>query len=99
MSHVEAIYRRGVFQPLQPVDLNEDQRVRLSIEPPAAGAPAAGLLSASLDIAIKYDRAVYDALFIALAQDRSARAVTADEPLFNVTHSDFPKVILLRDWR
>ena len=33
MSHVEAIYRRGVFEPLEPVTLREEQRVRLSFEP------------------------------------------------------------------
>ena len=33
MSQIEAIYRHGVFEPLQPVDLKEDQRVRLSFEP------------------------------------------------------------------
>ena len=32
MSHVEAVYRHGVFQPLGPVDLADDQRVRLNIE-------------------------------------------------------------------
>jgi predicted DNA-binding antitoxin AbrB/MazE fold protein len=32
MSHVEAIFRRGVFEPLGPVDLQEEQRVQLSIE-------------------------------------------------------------------
>src|SRR5437870_13859669 len=31
--------------------------------------PAAPLLDKGFDIAIKYDRAVYDALFVALAQD------------------------------
>jgi predicted DNA-binding antitoxin AbrB/MazE fold protein len=33
MSHVEAIYRHGVFEPLEKVDLPEEQRVQLSIEP------------------------------------------------------------------
>ena len=33
MSQIEAIYRHGVFEPLEPVDLKEEQRVRLSIEP------------------------------------------------------------------
>jgi predicted DNA-binding antitoxin AbrB/MazE fold protein len=33
MSQIEAIYRHGVFEPLEPVNLQEDQRVRLSIEP------------------------------------------------------------------
>jgi len=34
MSPIEAIYRHGVFEPLEPVNnLEEEQRVRLSIEP------------------------------------------------------------------
>jgi predicted DNA-binding antitoxin AbrB/MazE fold protein len=33
MSQIEAILRHGVFEPLEPVDLKEEQRVRLSIEP------------------------------------------------------------------
>jgi predicted DNA-binding antitoxin AbrB/MazE fold protein len=33
MSQIEAIYRRGVFVPLEPVNLPEEQRVRLSVEP------------------------------------------------------------------
>lgn len=37
MTHVEAIYHHGVFQPLQDVGLPENQRVRLSIQPVDAG--------------------------------------------------------------
>jgi predicted DNA-binding antitoxin AbrB/MazE fold protein len=33
MSQVEAVYRHGVFEPLGPVDLKEEQRVQLSFEP------------------------------------------------------------------
>jgi predicted DNA-binding antitoxin AbrB/MazE fold protein len=33
MSQIEAIYRHGVFEPLQPVDLPEEQRVVLRVEP------------------------------------------------------------------
>ena len=33
MSRIEAIYRHGVFQPLEPVSLGEEQRVQLSFEP------------------------------------------------------------------
>jgi len=36
---VDAIYRRGVFEPLQPVHLAEEQRVRLNIAPRAAESP------------------------------------------------------------
>jgi predicted DNA-binding antitoxin AbrB/MazE fold protein len=32
MSQIEAIYRHGVFEPLEPVNLKEEQRVRLRIE-------------------------------------------------------------------
>ena len=32
MSQIEAIFRHGVFEPLEPVDLKEEQRVRLQIE-------------------------------------------------------------------
>ncbi len=31
MNHVKAVYRRGVFEPLEPVDMREEQRVDLSI--------------------------------------------------------------------
>lgn len=32
MDQIDAIYRHGVLEPLQPLDLPEEQRVRLSIE-------------------------------------------------------------------
>jgi len=34
---LEAVYRHGVFEPLGPVNLVEEQRVRLSIEPTGNG--------------------------------------------------------------
>lgn len=39
MTQIDAIYRDGIFQPLEPVQLADDQRVRLSIEPVAGEAP------------------------------------------------------------
>ena len=60
--------------------------------------PAARLLDKAFDIAVKYDRAVYDALFVALAHELGAKGVTADEPRYNTTHADFPQIALLRDW-
>jgi predicted DNA-binding antitoxin AbrB/MazE fold protein len=33
---IEAIYRHGVFEPLEPVNLPDEQRVQLSIEPAPA---------------------------------------------------------------
>jgi predicted nucleic acid-binding protein len=65
---------------------------------PLHSKPAAPLLAQALEIAIKYDLAVYDALFVALAHDLGIQGVTADEPLYNTTHLDFPQITLLRDW-
>jgi predicted DNA-binding antitoxin AbrB/MazE fold protein len=45
MSHIEAIYRQGVFKPLDPVDLREDQHVRLSIQPTEHESPTKWLQS------------------------------------------------------
>jgi len=33
MIVIEAIYQKGVFWPLEPLDLPEGQRVRLTVEP------------------------------------------------------------------
>ena len=60
--------------------------------------PAHRLLKPALEIAAKYDGAVYDALFVALCQDLGLQGVTADEPLVNAIHADFPQIILLRNW-
>jgi len=43
MTHIEAIYRRRVFEPLGPVDLREDQRVHLRVEAPEQRAVEAWL--------------------------------------------------------
>lgn len=59
---------------------------------------AAQLLDQAFNIAVKYDRAVYDALFVALVQDLGVKGVTADEPLYNATHADYPQIVLLRNW-
>ncbi len=67
-------------------------RIRVHVE------PAARLLKPALEIGAKYHRAVYDALFVALCQDLGLQAVTADEPLYNVIHTDFPQIILRRNW-
>jgi predicted nucleic acid-binding protein len=60
--------------------------------------PAMPLLETAFDIASKYDRSVYDALFVALARNLKLQGITADEPLVNAIHNDFPEIILLRDW-
>ena len=59
---------------------------------------AAPSLSSAFQIATRYDRAVYDALFVALATELGVSGVTADEPLWRAVHTDFPHIVLLKDW-
>ncbi len=61
--------------------------------------PANRLLVAALEIAVKYDHTIYDALFVALVHDLGLPGVTADEPLWQAVRADFPTIILLRDWQ
>ena len=37
MTQVDALYQDGVFKPLQDVDLPENQRVRLNVQPVEGG--------------------------------------------------------------
>ncbi len=56
------------------------------------------LLKPALEIAARYDRAIYDALFVSLCEDLALPGVTADEAMYNAVHADFPGVTLLRNW-
>lgn len=57
-----------------------------------------GLLSSAVEIAIKFDRPVYDSLLIALADHSGLSAVTSDEPLYRSAHGNYPNITLLRNW-
>jgi predicted nucleic acid-binding protein len=59
--------------------------------------PVSGVLSAGLDIALRYDRAVYDACFVALVAELGADGITADEPLFKAINVAFPRIKLLKN--
>ncbi len=48
------------------------------------------LIDAALDIAIRFDRTVYDSIYVALAQRRGAHLITADERLANALAARFP---------
>jgi len=49
-----------------------------------------GLLEAAFDIAVRFNRTVYDSMYIALASRRGAQLVTADERLANAVAAHFP---------
>jgi predicted nucleic acid-binding protein len=61
--------------------------------------PITPLLASAMEIAMKFDRAVYDALFVAATRHLKVTGTTADEPLYQAVHGDFPEIVLLRDWQ
>ncbi len=65
------------------------------LQSPVEMEPAFRLLQPALEIAAKYRRAVYDALFVALCKDRGLQGITASEPLYTAIHADFPQIMLL----
>lgn len=58
---------------------------------------SAPLLPAAFEIAARYQRPVYDCLFVALSRQMGLVGVTADEPLHQTVHTDFPQIVLLCD--
>lgn len=52
--------------------------------------PNSPLLEKSLEIAIRYDRSVYDSLYVALAIESRATLLTADERLANTLAAYLP---------
>jgi predicted nucleic acid-binding protein len=52
--------------------------------------PSTDVLADALGIAIKYQRTVYDSLYVALAQQAGSNMITADERLVNALGSRFP---------
>jgi predicted nucleic acid-binding protein len=52
--------------------------------------PSHSFIEAALEIAIAFDRTVYDSVYIALARDRNAQLITADEKLANAVAAQFP---------
>jgi predicted nucleic acid-binding protein len=83
----------------QLIDLSEAKElIDALISSPVSVEPAVSLLISALEIAARYDRAIYDALFVALADQLGLPGITADERLFNAVHAGFPRIVLLRDF-
>ena len=84
-------HRRLITETEARVFLAELRRIPVRVE------PAARLIASAFEIACRYDRSVYDALFVAMARDLALTGVTADEPLYNAVHVDMPQIVLLRN--
>jgi len=52
--------------------------------------PSYVLIEAALDIAIRFNRTVYDSIYVALASKHGAQLITADERLANALAAHFP---------
>jgi predicted nucleic acid-binding protein len=52
--------------------------------------PSPPLLEAAMNIALTFNRTVYDSIYVALAARRNAQLITADERLANALAARFP---------
>jgi predicted nucleic acid-binding protein len=59
---------------------------------------ATSLVQSALQLALQHQRTVYDALYLALAQERNCSLMTADERFFNALSPQFANLQLLRNW-
>ncbi len=76
-----------------------EERIRelLTLSAHVTVIPAMGLLAESFKAACRHGQAVYDAVFLALAQDRGISFVTADRKFWHRIQPHFSSAILLRD--
>jgi predicted nucleic acid-binding protein len=61
--------------------------------------PSSFLVADAFLLALEHQQTVYDALFLALSLQANAEFITADESLYQVTHSRLPQVRWLGHWR
>lgn len=53
-------------------------------------------ITRALDLALQYGIAVYDALFVAMAESLDCPSITSDNKLWNRIKADFPQIKLLQ---
>jgi predicted nucleic acid-binding protein len=56
------------------------------------------LLRDAYNLAVTYERTIYDSLYLALSLREQCQMVTADERLFNSVGTALPNVVLLANW-
>ena len=61
--------------------------------------PSRRLLAQAFEIAKRFDRSVYDALFVAAARDLGLRGVTSDIPLQTAVSAEYSEIVLLGNWK
>lgn len=61
---------------------------------PVTDYPVAPLLPGAMDIAVRYNRSIYDAFYVALARQLGCQFVTADRKLYNALAAAYPETML-----
>lgn len=67
--------------------------VRMTLALSISEVPVAELYEPAVDLAARYDRTVYDSLYVALALREGCSLVTADRRLYNALSSALPDTI------
>ena len=88
------LWRRCRQGDITPAEATESLADLMTLRIPLVSATS--LVQSALSLALRHQRTVYDALYLALAQERHCSLITADERFFNALHSQFPQLQLLR---
>jgi predicted nucleic acid-binding protein len=90
------IWKKHIFQGLASSDAQDilDKFWQLQF----TFTPTADLLEDAYKIAVAHQRAVYDALYVALSIRENCQLVTADEKLVNALGSSFPNLVWIANW-
>ena len=91
------LWRRCRQGDITPDEATESLADLLTLQVPLV--PATSLVQSALSLALQHQRTVYDALYLALAQERNCTLITADERFFNALSAQFPQLQLLRHWQ
>ena len=91
------VWKKQTMQGLDPADAREILESLRSIT--FRITPASDLLEEAYRIAVKYQRTVYDSLYLALSLREQSQFVTADERLVNAVSGHMPNVVWAPGWR
>jgi predicted nucleic acid-binding protein len=91
------LWRRCRQGDITPEEATESLADLLTLQVPLV--PATSLVQSALQLALQYQRTLYDALYLTLAQERNCDLITADERFFNALSAQFPHLQLLRNWQ
>ena len=90
-------WRRCRQGDITPDEATESLADLLTLQVPLVSATR--LVQSALSLALQHQRTIYDALYLALAQERNCDLITAAERFFHALSAQFPQLQLLRYWQ